>query len=149
MATSRWLRTRNRNALRQWLRCEPLEDRCLPAGFGTITEYPVPTAGSAPLAMTPGPDGNLWFTEYTGNQVARINPSTGAVAEYPVPTPACLPGGIVAGPDGNIWFTEYGAARIGRLDPATGTITEFNVPTPNSYPADIKVGPDGALWFAE
>jgi hypothetical protein len=45
----------------------------------SITEYTVPTFSSQPAGITPGPDGNLWFTEYTGENVAKIT-TTGAVA---------------------------------------------------------------------
>jgi len=40
---------------------------------GMITEFPVPTAGSAPRDITTGPDGNLWFTEYLGNKVGVLH----------------------------------------------------------------------------
>jgi len=51
-----------------------------------IIEYPVPTASAMPLGITPGPDGNVWFTENAKNQVAKITPS-GVVTEYPFPPP--------------------------------------------------------------
>lgn len=34
-----------------------------PASAQTITEFPLPSAGSNPNGITAGPDGNLWFTE--------------------------------------------------------------------------------------
>ena len=37
-----------------------------------IAEFPVPTAGSHPVGITRGPDGNLWFTENAGNQIGRL-----------------------------------------------------------------------------
>ena len=48
---------------------------------GSITEFPVPTAGSGLGHITPGPDGNLWFVEENMGNIGRITPS-GAVAEY-------------------------------------------------------------------
>ena len=42
------------------------------APAGSITEFPVPTAGSNPWGITAGPDGNLWFTEGNSNQIGRI-----------------------------------------------------------------------------
>ena len=39
---------------------------------GTITAFPIPTAGSSLSAITADPDGNLWLTEYTGNKIGRI-----------------------------------------------------------------------------
>ena len=41
---------------------------------GTITEYPIPTARSAPWAIGPGPDGGLWFTEAATNKIGRLQP---------------------------------------------------------------------------
>jgi virginiamycin B lyase len=44
--------------------------RITPAG--TITEYPVPTAGSHPNGIAVGADGSVWFTEETGNKIGRL-----------------------------------------------------------------------------
>src|SRR6185436_11779124 len=79
----------------------------------TITEYPVPTAGS-PQDITAGPDGNMWFTEIAGNKIGRITPA-GVITEFPVPTAASKPVGITAGPDGNLWFGEGDGNKIGRI----------------------------------
>jgi virginiamycin B lyase len=35
---------------------------------GVVTEYPIPTASSAPIGITAGPDGALWFAEFIGNK---------------------------------------------------------------------------------
>ncbi len=43
--------------------------------------FPIPTLGSSPEYITTGPDGDLWFTEFQGNNVARITPD-GAIAEF-------------------------------------------------------------------
>jgi streptogramin lyase len=118
----------------------------------TITEFPLPTAGSRPLWIAAGPDGNLWFTEYTyfgdfiPNKIGRIT-RDGVITEFSIPTAGSLPFGIAAGPDGNLWFTEAAGNKIGRITPA-GDITEFPLPA-NGGPLGICLGPDGALWFAE
>jgi hypothetical protein len=39
---------------------------------GKIREFPIPTANSAPVGITAGPDGNLWFTEVLGNQIGQL-----------------------------------------------------------------------------
>jgi hypothetical protein len=48
---------------RSWLRLrpspEPLETRAL---LTTFTTYPIPATDAAPLNITSGPDGNLWYT---------------------------------------------------------------------------------------
>jgi len=37
-----------------------------------ITEFPIPTANSQPSSITTGPDGALWFTEGSGNNIGRF-----------------------------------------------------------------------------
>ena len=145
----------------------------LPAGCaatGIITPYSVPTGGSEPLNITAGPDGALWFTEYYGNNIGRINTSgpvptcptpvpnpaactasTPCFCEYPVPSANSFPCGITAGPDGALWFTESGTNQIGRIT-TSGLTNEYPILTTPSYPYgnypfDITAGPDGALWF--
>ena len=46
------------------------------AGAATITEFPLPTGSGAPLAITAGPDGALWFTESEANKIGRITTAT-------------------------------------------------------------------------
>src|SRR5436190_20192265 len=79
----------------------------LSEAFGqvTITEFNVPTAGSQPLWIASGPDGNLWFTETSANKIGRIT-TGGIITEFVVPTRSSSPAGIVAGPDNNLWFVE-------------------------------------------
>jgi streptogramin lyase len=111
-----------------------------------ITEYQVPTASSEPLLIVAGPDGNLWFTEYSAGKIGRITPA-GAITELATGVTSEVPG-IAVGPDGNLWFTEAGANKIGRIT-ATGGITEYPVPTAGSFPNEITPGSDGNLWFTE
>src|SRR5262245_44111319 len=68
------------------------------------TEFTVPTADSQPWNIATGPDGNLWFTEFKGNNLGRITPD-GVFGEAPIPTANSGPVGITAGADGNLWFT--------------------------------------------
>jgi len=41
---------------------------------GNITDYPIPTSGSAPDGITAGSDGNLWFTENQNNKIGKLTP---------------------------------------------------------------------------
>jgi streptogramin lyase len=113
---------------------------------GSITEFSLPTLPSAPLGITAGPDGNLWFTEQAGGKIGRITPS-GTITEYPLPS-FDNPFGITAGPDGNLWFVEPDGNKIGRITPS-GTITEFALQGANSFLEGITAGADGNLWFTE
>src|SRR5215213_8985844 len=77
-------------------RCRPLVDalegRSLLAGV--IHEYPLPSGDIRPYNITPGPDGNLWFTLTEANRVARITPE-GVVTNFTLSTAGSFPYDIV------------------------------------------------------
>jgi streptogramin lyase len=122
-----------------------------------ITEFPLTVhPGSDPLGVTPGRDGNLWFTDGgTTHAIGRITPS-GAITEFTQGlTSTAPPFDVTMGPDGNLWFTATGSPpnAIGKVTPA-GVITEYvagMVPGFNagSAPSNITAGPDGNLWFLD
>jgi virginiamycin B lyase len=116
-----------------------------------ITEF---TSGlsfiNAPVSITTGPDGNLWFTQVSPGsaQIGRITP-LGVFSQISQGfSSGASPSSITAGPDGNLWFTDA-RGRIGRLTPA-GIIAEFSSGlSVGSAPQSITAGPDGNLWFAQ
>jgi streptogramin lyase len=125
------------------------------------TEYSTPTAGSFPYTITAGPDGNVWFTEATPNNIGIFESLGGGlgIGEDPI-TSASMPGNnsqyngryITSGPDGNMWFTESqcvtGPCFVGSIS-TSGTINVYQTPTSNSQPSGITAGVDGNLWFTE
>jgi streptogramin lyase len=114
---------------------------------GIVTEFAVPTAASEPSNIALGPNGSLWFAEFTGNKIGTITPA-GAIAEFAVPTAAAGPFGIVSGPDGNLWFSETSASKIGKMS-TLGSFDEFTTTTAAAQPYGITSGSDGNLWFTE
>jgi streptogramin lyase len=96
---------------------------------GSVTTFSVGTFSQSLSSITPGPDGNLWFTEPDSNEIGRITPA-GQVTLFPVPTPRSQPLGIAAGSNGNVWFTEAASRHIGEIvvngtapAPAAATVT--------------------------
>ena len=109
------------------------------------TDFPVPPGrASNPIAMTLGPDGNLWFAE-SSNQKIGYTTTSGTITEFPIPNAQSL-FGVAKGPDGNIWFTDQTAGFIGRISPTGGNLQTFALPA-GTYPQGITAGPDGNLWF--
>jgi len=114
-------------------------------------EGPAGSAQGEPLAITAGPDGNLWFTEIgrVGSSIGRIS-TAGKITEFPLPSANTFPSSITAGPDGNLWFTVIGTnngpSEIGVITPQ-GKIHEFTLS--HSILSSITRGPDGNLWFTE
>jgi streptogramin lyase len=77
---------------------------------------------NGPYILTPGSDGNLWFSE-SGNRsaasgggayIGSITPQ-GSITEYPIPTLNSGESDITTGPGGTIWFSEYAANQIGEV----------------------------------
>ena len=75
---------------------------------------PFNTPGHTLETITPGPDGNLWFTEFGDNRVARITPD-GVITESPV-VKGSGPTGISAGPHSTIWFLGYASNKVYRIN---------------------------------
>ena len=92
-------------------------------------------------SMLEGPDGNIWFTDYSNNRIGRITP-TGVVTFFPLGSDAS-PLSMALGSDGALWFTESITDKIGRLT-TDGQLKTFNART---TPYDIVAGPDGNLWY--
>jgi len=98
-----------------------------------------------PVAITAGPDGNLWFTEHAGG-VGRITPA-GVVTEFAAPGPLLA---IAAGPDGAIWFSETlpdAGSGLGSITVDGALRGGFPIGPPSGSVLSLASGPDGALWF--
>ena len=114
--------------------------------FAQVTEFSVPTAASSPFGIVSGPDGNLWFTEYTADKIGRAT-TAGVITEFAF-SAGFGPAGVTTGPDGNLWACGFSGNKVARVTTA-GVVTEFTVPTAASSPRSIVSGPDGNLWFTE
>lgn len=88
----------------------------------TVTEFHLPASdngspghpGGTPAGIIMGPDGNIWFTEYSGHKIGRIG-TNGTIIEFPLPTLVEAPATIIVGPDHNLWFTEGNTYKIGHI----------------------------------
>jgi hypothetical protein len=116
------------------------------------------TGGAAPTGIAASPDGNVWFTEATGNRVGWVTPSD-VITEFPSGiTTGASPNAIAAGPDGNLWFSELTGNRIARigsgvdvlvLAPAvhgSGRVGERALRDEGAWKASLDVGGYGFQW---
>jgi virginiamycin B lyase len=112
----------------------------------TFYQFSIPVAANKPQWITPGSDGNMWFTEFPGNTVAKITPA-GVVTECPaIPTAASNPQGIIGASDGNLWFTEFAGSKITRVTTACA-YTEFSTLFAGDGPQLLTDRGDGNIWF--
>jgi len=123
--------------------------------------WPV-TAGTQPVAVTGGPDGNIWYTEAINGPageewgVGRLTfagPNAGAAGSVlnvtkNIHDPVGLDN-ITAGPDGNLWATGF-SGEIFRVTPAGVASFQTAGITGNELQG-ITPGPgsDPDLWFAD
>jgi virginiamycin B lyase len=124
---------------------------------GVITEFPLPNGNNDfPLAITAGPDGNLWYVNTNGG-VGHVT-TAGSSVELMITTAATstpFPYGITKGPDGALWVTEPGSNQIGQVSgvatndalaaavlPASRSVMVGNTAT--AFATIINAGPDGA-----
>jgi virginiamycin B lyase len=119
---------------------------------GKVTKVVLPNATAETrgvLALTTGPDGNVWITTDTSGTVVRMAPDF-SFSEFKVSEQLANSSSvsIVSGPDGNLWMTGYGLQRITPDGQVTSLPVAGNANQQSSLsPVDITVGPDGSLWF--
>ena len=110
-----------------------------PTRAAKITEYPIPTASAGASSIVAGPDGRLWFTEYTANRIGAVT-TAGVVTEYDTAAVA-HPVGIAVGFNRKLVFNVSGG-YLGEMT-VDGQYTE----TPGAGGgAAIAAGPDGRVW---
>ena len=136
--------------------------------------FPVPCCFPAHLALDG--DGNIWFTVFWGQKIARLTPETGEVIELPLPAPIVREGPgiwVGSGPwelafdnNGDLWVSEFFDATILRVRPSllgsqdcerldsngqNPCIEEVLIASDGTDGATIhtlSVGADGLIWFA-
>jgi streptogramin lyase len=111
------------------------------------------------LAITSGPDGNVWVTTTQGaggiDAIVRLT-ATGTPAVFdhantPALTDDSAYDAIVEDSAGNVWFTENNANQIGEIPRGTapgGTVREYGVTGLGTFcPEKIVAGNNSDLWF--
>lgn len=121
---------------------------------------------SNPYGLAAGPDGNLWVTDAAGNDLVRIDPTTGraeVVAVFeplpsPIPNPNRgdemvsdpVPTGVTFDDDGNIYVSLLpgfpfipGSGKVVRVSSA-GEVSDYA--TGLTMLTDIRMAPDGHLY---
>jgi virginiamycin B lyase len=113
---------------------------------GLATAYPLPTGNADVEAVTRGPDGNVWFTEFNTSKIGKITPA-GRITEYKTSFDPLQSVDIKTGADGNLWFaTDHHG--IGRAT-INGKITFLPIKNNDTQPTALTRGPNDTMWFIE
>lgn len=114
-----------------------------------FTNFEVPTPLAVPVGIYYASDGGLWFCEFAGQKIGRLNATDGTIVEYPVPLTLLGPAVMRAETEGRyVWFTAFLGNALGRIDIYTGEIEAFTNPSILSFPTEDTVDNDGNIWFS-
>jgi streptogramin lyase len=104
-----------------------------------------PGAIHTPYGMVADAANNLWFLDFGGQTLGKIDAGDLAVTHYATPTPASRPRrGRLNG--NTIWFAEFGADQLAAFDISRETFREWPTPSAHSFPYDAFMDRAGDLW---
>ncbi len=89
---------------------------------------------------------NLFFTDFLGRWIGKVDAQTGKPSFYPTPTDGSRPRRGHMDDQDRFWFAEYGANRVAVLDTKNGAFQEWEMPTPWTAPYDVIWDKNGDLW---
>jgi virginiamycin B lyase len=100
----------------------------------------------APYGMAADKQNNLYFMDFGGEAVGRVDAKTGTPTIFPTPTEKSRPRRTMLDDRGHLWFTEFAANKLAMFDIKTEAFKEWDVPTPHTYPYDVFSDKNGELW---
>ena len=131
-----------------------------PTGRAThvvVTEYDLPRETIEPHDVIVDADGMVWYSDFGGLFIGKMDPKTGKVTEYPIPK---IKEGFPVGTldletdrDGNLWVAMMYQGGIAKLDKKTGKVQTWSVPkewqtdaTQQSFASPTFSHIDGKVW---
>jgi streptogramin lyase len=100
----------------------------------------------APYGLVADAANNLFFMDFGGEAIGRIDAKTGQASLYPTPTKRSRPRRTMMDAEGRVWFAEFAANKVAMFDPKEEAFREWDAPTPHTYPYDVFVDRNGELW---
>jgi streptogramin lyase len=91
---------------------------------------------------------NIFFMDFGGENVGRIDAKTGELKLFPTPTPRSRPRRGRMDAEDRVWFAEWRAEQIGMFDTRTEKFNEWKVPGPYTAPYDVVRDKTGKVWTA-
>ncbi len=123
--------------------------------FGAVKEYPLPNPSRWSNAITPAPDGSVWFGEQSVPGVGHLY-ANGTLVEYPWPTAGWTTKGQcgyrtgiwgITFWNGMVWAADSDEDSLVGVNPSDGRTTTVNLTAIVPQPYTVAPSPDGSLWF--
>jgi virginiamycin B lyase len=122
-----------------------------PPSFDFVQNFTIPIPNSGPNAIVSGPNGTLWFVEFSAGRIGEFVTSNNSFHEFAIPETGAIPACLAIDQFGTVWFSDQknGSAAIWSLDPASGKFTRYPIPNTKSLPLFIVVDNEHNVWFTE
>jgi len=91
---------------------------------------------------------NVFFLDFGGENVGKIEAATGKLTLYATPTPRSRPRRGRMDEQDRVWFAEWRAEKIGMFDTRTEQFQEWPVPVRHFAPYDVARDRMGWVWTA-
>ena len=115
-----------------------------------ITDYELP-ASVRPRRLAVAPDETVYFTDFKGGNLRRLNPVTKQVMLWASPGGATSgPYGIAITPDGMVWYSESGVKpnTMIRFDPKSQEFARQVIPSGGGTVRNMAATSDGRIYIA-
>lgn len=93
-------------------------------------------------------DNNLYFSNWGGSGLGKIDAKTGAIIHYPTPQVPSRPRRVSLDGQGRLWYAGWQSNTVGYMDIKTGKVRDWPLPTPNSAPYHAMADAAGDVWSA-
>ena len=116
---------------------------------GGVVAYPTPK-GRPPYGLAFDDDNMLWYGVEFGDEIVKLNTTTGERVHYRVPTPKADLRHIQTDAEGNVWASAQQSDKLIKVDASTGRVTEYEPPTSLSGINSVDVDrQNNLIWVAE
>jgi virginiamycin B lyase len=107
---------------------------------------PFANSPGSPYQILADKQNNLWFLNFGGAHIGKIDAKSGKIALYPTPTRNSRPRRGRLDDEGRLWFAEFFGERVGMFDTKTERFREWEVPGGFFAPYDVAPAKDGYVW---
>jgi virginiamycin B lyase len=107
---------------------------------------PFANGPGSPYSILADKQNNLYYLNFGGAHIGRIDAKTGEMTLYPTPTRNSRPRRGRLDDQGRVWFAEFFGERVGMFDTKTEKFQEWEVPGGFFAPYDVAPAKDGTLW---
>ncbi len=114
---------------------------------GQTDQYVVPELGIMGHTPVFNHQGDLWFSQLTGNKIGHWDRKTDTITYYEAPDGRSRPYGLVIDNKDKVWFVEYHTDYVTRFDPETKEFKRFLI---KSHPAQMRrlgVDANDIIWY--